>query len=155
MVSTDVSSLERPPSLTVLSGHAGSYAVDYIVVALPGELKGRLASLVHFASAVEPEAVNATIQDAITTIDERIGSDLVSLFPGGVDSLATMTDGDIKAIINDKDRGATNIMKVLRARQGATALVVLQDPSRDNIWIAGLGDCSASTFSLPCRSSNN
>jgi pyruvate dehydrogenase phosphatase len=118
--------------------------VEYIVEALPGELKGRLSTLVSFASPVQADAVGAVIQDAITGIDDHIKNDLLSLFPGGVDNLDKMTDDEIKAIINDKDRGAVNITKILRARHGSTALIVLQDPSRENIWIAGLGDCSAS-----------
>jgi pyruvate dehydrogenase phosphatase len=119
--------------------------VDYIVDALPAELKGRLVSIVSFAAPIPVDAVSRTIQDAISSVDNAIARDLLSLFPGGVDSLVKMTDEDIKAIINDKDRGAVNICKVLRAQHGSTALLVLQDPSRENIWIAGLGDCSAST----------
>jgi pyruvate dehydrogenase phosphatase len=84
------------------------------------------------------------MQDAITSIDSNLARDLLALFPGGVNSLGEMSDEDIQAIINDKDRGAVNICKVLRAQHGSTALLVLQDPSRENIWIAGLGDCSAS-----------
>jgi hypothetical protein len=131
--------------LIPLIGHGGDVTVNYIVEALPAELKGRLASLVSFTSPVQADAVGTTIHDSITHVDDGLQRDLLALFPGGVDSLGKMTDDEIKAIINDKERGAVNITKLLRAQHGSTALIALQDPSRENLWIAGLGDCSAST----------
>lgn len=132
----------------IIVGHGGDAAVEYVIEAVPGDLKGRLSSLVSFASstsvAVEPHAVSAVIQQALSTVDDRITQDLKDIIPGGVEQLAKMTDDDIKRIINDQDQGSINAIKLRRALSGSTALIALQDPSKENLWIAGLGDCSAS-----------
>jgi pyruvate dehydrogenase phosphatase len=138
-------------------GHGGNAAVEYVIEAVPGDLKGRLSSLISFASstsvAVEPHAVSAIIQQALSAVDDRITQDLKDIIPGGVEQLAKMSDDEIKQIINDQEQGSINVIKLRRALSGSTALIALQDPSKENLWIAGLGDCSASKlpahFSYP------
>jgi pyruvate dehydrogenase phosphatase len=73
------------------------------------------------------------------------------MFPGGLEELAKLSDDEVKAVIQDSAAGGPNHAKVARCMQGSTVLVSVVDPTRDNIWVASLGDCQAST-SLVSRS---
>lgn len=92
---------------------------------------------------------NATVSDiltkAISSLDEAITRDILALFPGGVDSIASMTDEEIDAIVND---GGQNSAKFLRGMRGTTVLVSLVDPLNENLWVASLGDCQAGMLSV-------
>ena len=148
-------------SLLYTTGHAGHETVDYTAAHLVPFLKSALqpvlardpntppdpdSMIARFGNAI----ISTVLASAIHAFDESLAQALKDLFPG-VDALETMSDEEIRAVINDSDgevggdgKGmGENMLKVLRCMRGTTALVALLDPKRENLWVAGLGDCSA------------
>lgn len=91
------------------------------------------------AGPLGPVDVSELLRKAIADVDARIGQDLLDLFPGGPEALASMSDDEIAALINDS---GANSAKVLRCMRGSTVLVALISPALD-VWVASLGDCVA------------
>jgi len=118
----------------VLDGHAGHDTVDHVVATLPTAVHDALVAAI---AAPETLDVSELLGKVIADIDERIGQEMLDLFPGGPDALANMSDDEIAAIIND---GGVNSAKVLRCMRGSTVLVALIGPAHD-VWVASLGDC--------------
>ncbi|KAF8210074.1 phosphatase 2C-like domain-containing protein [Mycena galopus ATCC 62051] len=114
----------------VLDGHAGHETVDHLCAALPAAVHAALVAGV----ATGPLDVPGLLRKAITDVDERIGQDMLDLFPNG---LINMSDDEIAAVIND---GGANSAKVLRCMRGSTVLIALIGPALD-VWVASLGDC--------------
>lgn len=79
----------------------------------------------------------------MTTFDEAIAGDVLDLFPGGLESLASLSDEHIRRKINDITSGGVNYKKARLCMYGTTALVALVDPEHENLWLANLGDCQA------------
>ena len=79
----------------------------------------------------------------MTSFDEAIAGDVLDLFPGGIESLSTYSDEQIKRKINDIYTGGENYKKARLCMYGTTALVALVDPDHENLWLANLGDCQA------------
>lgn len=82
----------------------------------------------------------------MTSFDEAIAGDVLDLFPGGIESLSTYSDEQIKRKINDIYTGGENYKKARLCMYGTTALVALVDPDHENLWLANLGDCQAGLF---------
>ncbi|EGO01319.1 hypothetical protein SERLA73DRAFT_87888 [Serpula lacrymans var. lacrymans S7.3] len=129
----------------VFDGHAGKETVDYTVSAFPTFLQRSLSAA--FANidkdSFSPQFVSKALAQAVVDFDNSIMNDFVGLFPGGLDGLAKLSDSEIEAIVNDSASGGKNNIKVLRCMRGSTLLVSLLDPSRENLWVASLGDCQA------------
>lgn len=124
-------------------GHgAGHEAVDFVVETLPGMIKASLESAVGSTDAVSESTIEEMLVQCISDIDDRIGADLVNLFPGGPRQISKLTDDEIRSIITDPETG-NSYMKILRARTGTTALIALVDPLK-SLHVASLGDCEAS-----------
>ncbi|KAJ6475215.1 protein serine threonine phosphatase 2C [Mycena vitilis] len=119
----------------VCDGHAGHDTVDHVVATLPAALHDALVAGLAAGSLDVPELLRKTIAD----VDERIGQDLLDLFPGGPAALAELSDDEVATLIND---GGVNSAKVLRCMRGSTVLVALISPALD-VWVASLGDCQA------------
>ncbi|KAF7360012.1 Serine/threonine protein phosphatase 2C [Mycena venus] len=118
----------------VLDGHAGHETVDHVVTVLPDIIHNALV----VALATEgPLDAGELLRKVIADLDERIGQDLLDLFPGGPGALENVSDDEVTALIND---GGVNSAKVLRCMRGCTVLVALIGPDLD-IWVASLGDC--------------
>lgn len=98
---------------------------------------------------VTPGMISACFTKAITSFDDAIAHDVLDLFGGSVDQLDNYTDAQIRATINDQHEGGANWRKARLCMYGTTALVALVDPEHENLWVANLGDCQASTF--PCH----
>lgn len=79
----------------------------------------------------------------MTSFDEAIAGDVLDLFPGGIESLSTYSDEQIRRKINDIYTGGENYKKARLCMYGTTALVALVDPDHENLWLANLGDCQA------------
>lgn len=82
----------------------------------------------------------------MTSFDEAIAGDVLDLFPGGIESLSTYSDEQIKRKINDIYTGGENYKKARLCMYGTTALVALVDPDHENLWLANLGDCQAGLY---------
>ncbi|KAJ6593757.1 protein serine threonine phosphatase 2C [Mycena capillaripes] len=122
----------------VCDGHAGHDTVDHVVATLPDAVHDALVAGLA-TGPLTPSDVTQLLRKAIADVDERIGQDLLDLFPGGPEALAKMSDDEVAALIND---GGTNSAKVLRCMRGSTVLVALIGPALD-VWVASLGDCQA------------
>ena len=72
-------------------------------------------------------------------------NDVLALFPGGIHALMSLSDEEIRDIINDPYGDFENSKKIQLCLHGTTALVALVDSARENLWIANLGDCQAGT----------
>lgn len=133
----------------LFKGHAGEETVDYVKATLPNAVKEHLSSAL-LANADGGSLSSTTVSDilikAITQVDDKITQDILDLFPGGLDSIATLSEEQIDSIVNDFESGGENNAKVMLGMRGSTALVSLVDPSGDNLWVASLGDCQAGTY---------
>lgn len=112
-------------------GHAGEETAEYVSQLLPTAIESALASHPNIAST--PQAVSDLLVKTIKDIDDAIVNDLFAILPPQQD-LAQLTNDQVKGLINDADRGAVNITKVLRCMRGSTALVSLIDPSQSHLW---------------------
>jgi pyruvate dehydrogenase phosphatase len=124
-------------------GHAGHETVKYVVATLPSLVRSALASLLQSSSVITSTTVSDVLRDTISSFDNSLTQDLFDIFPGGTEAISKLTDEEISTIINDQDHGGRNYTKVSRCMQGSTVLVSLLDPSRENTWVASLGDCQA------------
>jgi len=128
--------------LAIFDGHAGHETVNHVVVTLPGLLKSTLASSLSQGSG-SPLSISEVLKDTISAYDDALTKDLFDIFPGGVDEISRLSDEEIDKIVNDSEQGGSNWAKVLRCMHGSTVLISLIDPSKENIWVASLGDCQA------------
>lgn len=90
-----------------------------------------------------PSFISDLLSRAMTSFDDAIAGDVLDLFPGGLESLANLSDKYIQWVINDADRGGVNYKKARLCMYGTTALVALVDPDHENLWVSNLGDCQA------------
>lgn len=102
-----------------------------------------MSNLLGSNSSPSPDAISTVLSETISSFDASITADLLSLFPGGEEVLKALSDDDVKAVINDQDRGGKNAAIVARCMRGTTALIILVDPEKSNAWVASLGDCVA------------
>jgi pyruvate dehydrogenase phosphatase len=72
--------------------------------------------------------------------DKALLDDLYSVLPKDFE---TLSDVELKKIINDQATGGKVYSTVIRCMRGSTAIVSLLDPNRINLWVANLGDCQA------------
>ncbi|KAJ7675055.1 protein serine/threonine phosphatase 2C [Mycena rosella] len=123
----------------VCDGHAGHDTVDHVVATLPHAVQSALVARLAAGPPHSPDDVGLILRNAIADVDDGIAHDLLELFPGGPDAVASLSDDDIAAIVND---GGQNSAKILRCMRGSTVLVALISPALD-VWVASLGDCQA------------
>ena len=76
------------------------------------------------------------MKSSIEAFDKCIIDDLMSILPPVIEEIE---DEEAEKIANDEK----NTQIILRCMRGSTALIVLVDPSRENLWVANLGDCQA------------
>lgn len=131
--------------LTGTKGHgAGHEAVDFVVETLPGMVKAQLRTL----PSPSESAIEKTLVDCISEVDERIKADFLDFFPGGLAQISALNDDEIKEIIRDPSSETGNShVQLMRARTGTTVLVALISPSR-TLYVASLGDSDAGEPSL-------
>ncbi|KIY74244.1 protein serine/threonine phosphatase 2C [Cylindrobasidium torrendii FP15055 ss-10] len=122
--------------MSVFDGHAGHELVDYTVHHFPSVLRNALGELP--AAGCSAEAVSELLVKTTTAFDDALKDDLLAILPDP-QILASMSDDQIRAIIND---GGKNSQAVLRCMRGTTLLVSLLRDEKD-LWVANLGDCSA------------
>jgi len=136
-----------------ITGHAGHDTVDHAVKELPSLVKSALTELISSNSLAKPTLLVKEISDilsqTIAAFDDAIMKDLLDLFPGGETQIAGMSDEEINDLINDQASGGKNAQTLARCMRGTTALITLVDPTRENMWVANLGDCVASKSMNP------
>jgi pyruvate dehydrogenase phosphatase len=125
----------------------GSQLVDLAVIEIPQRL--RCSVEVAFSRVPRNQQpgvkeISRILASTLKEFDDDIGRDLLQLFPNGQDSLSELSAADIRHLINDHSTGGGNHAKAMRSICGTTALIGLMDPSKENLWIANLGDCQAS-----------
>ena len=121
--------------------------MKHISANLPSRLKSALVDhLVASKWKIDPASISSLLSKAIISYDDSLTKDLYDMFPGGLEELAKLSDDEVKVVIQDSAAGGPNHAKVARCMQGSTVLVSIVDPTRDNIWVASLGDCQASTL---------
>ncbi|KIY53152.1 protein serine/threonine phosphatase 2C [Fistulina hepatica ATCC 64428] len=125
----------------VLDGHGGHDAVNFASQSIAAFLRSRLNDVIDAHDNSPPaDAVARAIVDAVRDMDNSIADGLYALFPGGEQSLSSMTNEEISAIVNDAPE---NHQKVMRCVNGSTLLLSLIDARRENLWVCSLGDCQA------------
>ncbi|KAK0469233.1 protein serine threonine phosphatase 2C [Desarmillaria tabescens] len=126
--------------ISVFDGHgAGHETVDFVAETLPGKVKASLQTL----PSPSESAIEKILVDCISDIDERIKTDFLDFFPGGLAQISALNDYEIKEIITDPSSETGNsYVQLMRARTGTTALVALISPSK-SLFVASLGDCDA------------
>ncbi|KAI0034976.1 protein serine/threonine phosphatase 2C [Vararia minispora EC-137] len=131
----------------VFDGHLGDATVEHTAYHLPiivaEHLEKHLSRRLSPSTVLDPEVVRQILTIAVTSFDEAIAGDVLDLFPGGLDTIASRSDDEIRRVINDFDGTGENYKKARLCLYGTTALVALVDPAHENMWVAGLGDCEA------------
>lgn len=102
----------------------------------------RLADAVRAKPQWTGHDISKVLQEGIVAFDDGIGQAFLDLFPG--DSIRDLSEEEVKAIVNAPE----NVHKALRCMRGTTVLISLVDPRKKNLWVASLGDCTASE--CPC-----
>ena len=126
-----------------IPGHAGAEMADHTVQNLPSHVRDALEAFVKAGVQKENASyssdISIVLSKAISEFDDASLAELQSLFPGGLEEIATLSDKEISNIVNSPE----NLPKVVRGMRGTTALLSLVDPSGENLWVASLGDCQA------------
>ena len=120
--------------------------MEHAARVLPAMIKQALDVLLRSSRGhVSPSAVSGVLTDCIVKFDRSITTDFTRMFPGGPDGLQRMSSAQIRRIFQDRASGSQNMAAATRCLQGTTALITITDPTKQNIWIANLGDCQAGT----------
>lgn len=106
--------------------------------ALPGQIKQRLET----TTSRHPDCIAEDLADAIVAFDDSIAQDFLRLVPDP-DTTSQMTDAQLAAMIHALESSPEHSASINRCMHGTTALIALLDPSRQNLWVASLGDCQA------------
>jgi pyruvate dehydrogenase phosphatase len=123
-----------------LVGHLGEETVEHVALHMPIIVQELLESMPCAVNGpkLDVEAISKGLKRRITEFDEAITKDVLDLWPGGLDGLSKLTNEHISSVIND---GGKNLKKTKLCMYGTTALVALIDPTRENLWVANVGDC--------------
>ncbi|KAJ3836276.1 phosphatase 2C-like domain-containing protein [Lentinula raphanica] len=126
----------------VFDGHLGDVTVDHVSKHLPiivGEFLQHAFDNDR-SRLNDPAFISDCFSRSIMAFDEAIAGDVLDLF-GGIEGLSNYTDRQIRDIINHPK----NYLKARLNMYGSTALVALVDDTHENLWIANLGDCQATS----------
>ncbi|KAL1757806.1 phosphatase 2C-like domain-containing protein [Schizophyllum commune] len=137
----------------IFDGHLGDATVDHVAHHLPIIVQEFLeeAHATNPARLNDPAFICDLFSRSIVAFDDAIAHDVLDIF-GGIEGLEHYDDATIRAIINDQHEGGERYRKTLLCMYGSTALVSLVDPCHENLWVANLGDCTATIL---CKSENN
>ncbi|THH29228.1 hypothetical protein EUX98_g4974 [Antrodiella citrinella] len=116
--------------LGIFDGHgAGIEAVQFVTETLPSTIRSRIGHAVLNDTTLSDSVVANILQQSITDIDEQIKNDVLAFFPGGPEEISQLSDKEIQERIWDPVTRRSSV-KIMRARTGTTALVVLVDPAK-------------------------
>jgi pyruvate dehydrogenase phosphatase len=125
----------------ILDGHSDPSCAVYTHKHLPSRLVNAITSLpieAWTSPFSHKDAVADCLANQLKAFDDHLCDEFLSIFPGGLDGLAALSDGAIHQLVNED---VENNNKVRRFGAGSTALVTLQ-VGRD-FWTANVGDCKA------------
>lgn len=129
----------------VFDGHLGDVTAEHTAYHMPIIIRDFLREAMDDdpQQLLDPQFISDLLSQAMTSFDDAIAGDVLDLFPGGLEGLASISDDQIRRTINDIHTGGANYKKARLCMYGTTALVALVDPDHKNLWVANLGDCAA------------
>lgn len=136
------------------TGHLGDATVEHVAHHLPIIVRDFLknADPSIYQGDISPKIISDLFVQAIVAFDQAIAQDVLDIFGGSIETLEKYSDVRIRQIVNDQHLGGANWRKVRLCMYGTTALVALVDPDHKDLWVANLGDCTASkSFISVCR----
>ncbi|EJD03779.1 protein serine/threonine phosphatase 2C [Fomitiporia mediterranea MF3/22] len=128
----------------VFDGHAGKEIAEYAHLELPARVRRALQPL--DITNAEPQLISDTLTKTIEDFDKSIADDLKALLPRDFEKL---DDDSLKKLVNDQDAGSKVYDACIRCMRGSTVIIALIDRSRQNLWVANLGDCQATLAEYP------
>ncbi|KAI0342056.1 protein serine/threonine phosphatase 2C [Trametopsis cervina] len=126
----------------VFDGHAGHDTAEHANRHLIPALQAAIASAQSSVPGDGPLSSSQVIdllKTSVSAFDGEIASQLLELFPGGVEAIANMSDDEIRAIVLADGHLHPAIPLCLA---GTTVLVALLDPARQ-LYVVSLGDSIA------------
>jgi len=124
-------------------GHSGHETSEHTVQSLPPIIKSHL----EIVLASDPDATPSTIGDVFSRViqgfDKSFEDDLKAVLPKNFESLS---DEELRVVINDQATGGRVYTKVMRCMRGACSVIAVVDPAKENLWIVNLGDCEAGQY---------
>jgi len=125
----------------VFDGHLGDATVEHIAHHLPiviGDALHKPLDGLPCPNRVVPTLISDLLSRCIVALDASIAGDVLSLFPGGLQGLSSLSDQCIQSVVNDQFEGGQNFNKARLSMSGMTALVTLVDPEHENVWVANV-----------------
>ncbi|KXN90223.1 [Pyruvate dehydrogenase [acetyl-transferring]]-phosphatase 1, mitochondrial [Leucoagaricus sp. SymC.cos] len=118
--------------------HAGHATVDHAVHSLPGQIRQKLES----TPSRDPDAISNLLVDVVAAFDDAIAQDFFRIVPDR-QTLEQLSNEQLRTLVDGIQASPDNDAIIKRVMHGTTALISLLDPSRQNLWVASLGDCQA------------
>jgi pyruvate dehydrogenase phosphatase len=122
------------------AGHSGHETSEYTVKLLPTVIRSHLESTLGHDLEATPGAIGDAVSNAIRAFDKSLEDDLKADIPDNFESLG---DEELQAVINDQVTGGHVYTRVIRCMRGACSVIIVIDPSKENLWSVNLGDCEA------------
>ncbi|KAI0769315.1 protein serine/threonine phosphatase 2C [Trametes elegans] len=135
----------------VFDGHMNHDTVDHISAALGPYVRDALAAALRSrpTSTALPALVSDVLKRALVHLDGALVSEFLALFPSrDPAALRKLEPARVKQILGSAPGAASpksGHHTTARAFGGTTALVSLVDPTRSQLWVANVGDSTAST----------
>lgn len=121
-------------------GHSGHETSEHAVKSLPVAIRSRLESVLTNDSNAAPSAIGDAVSEVIQAFDKSLEEELKAAIPEDFESLS---DEELREVINDQASGGHVHTRVLRCMRGACSVIVVIDPTKENLWSINLGDCEA------------
>ena len=121
-------------------GHSGHETSEYTVNSLPALMRLHLENVLTRNQNPTPSAISDALSKAIQVFDKSLEDDLKAAIPKNFESLG---DAELQAVINDQAAGGHVYTKVIRCMRGTCSVIVVIDPTKENLWSINLGDCEA------------
>lgn len=113
---------------------------------LPPTIKLALHDKISNDPMILPTHVCDILNLSVRTIDDNITSQFLDLFPGGLESLNSLDDSDIRLKFYQEGKCNPSYDIAAKSLGGTTLILSLIDPRR-NLWIVNLGGKQAQRLS--------
>lgn len=120
------------------SGHLNHFNVDFVMEALPADIKQTLHAALSADPTISPSRVSSILNASVLQIDNTLTSQFLDLFPRDLGSLNLLDDSDIQSKLH-REGQCTHSYDIAARSLGGTALVLSLTDSRKNLWIVNLG----------------
>lgn len=122
----------------VFDGHSGHETSEHTVNSLPPIVRSHLESVLTTGLDATPDAIGDTLSKAVQVFDKSFENDLKTVIPENFESLS---DEELQTLINDQATGGRVYNKVVRCMRGACSVIIVIDPTKEDLWCVNLGDC--------------